>query len=211
LQASASESVGNTALLPSSLLRAFGKERYALSFVKGEVRFGPLGGYREAKDQRRDETEGEVSILWNLRNPVFCERELLNPCHVLCASHPDTDTRKLRERYGKYLVRISDPNELKRRIDNVWRKSPIASGLCRLEPVVYNKGELLYPTPLLLPPYEYAFTQKPKVRLFDGMRFEEDREIRYVLISKVEQPEDSGRASPITLAVGDCSDILFAD
>ena len=96
---------------PSTLLRAFERPEYAEQFIRGNVRFGRLDSYRQIKDCRRDEKEGDASLRWSLENPVYCQRSSMNPRYILCTSHPDIDKNSI-EKFGAYVVRIQNPKAL---------------------------------------------------------------------------------------------------
>ena len=131
----------------------------------------------------------------------------LNSHYVLCTEHPEADRSVLIERWeSPYIVRITDPMALLERINAVWHADSRASGLCVIYPVEYNKGESLEPTPSLIPPANYSYCQKPRVR------FDVEREFRYVLTCKIDpdwESEDGGQH--ICLALPDCSDICEKD
>ena len=135
----------------------------------------------------------------------------MNPYYVLCASHPEVDKCHLRTRYGQFIVRINDPLALLERIETVWSGHALASGHAVIEPVEYNKGALLEPTPGLLPPIPYSYAQKPA-------SFHEDMEYRYVLtctadiiklgaFSMAEGRTAGHLEDHLTLFLPDCSDI----
>jgi len=197
--------------LPKALLRAFDTEDHARSFIGGEIRLGLLDSYRTAEGWRGDETEGGVFGVWDQPNPVYFERSSGNRYFILCTSHPEADRSVLIKRFGPFTVRINNPRELLKRLELVWRGHPLASGQCVIAQVVYNKHELLEPTPGLLPPHEYAYSQKPKVGVHEPkVRYEEEKEFRYVLtctadvIKLMTLPK---LASHLTLRLPDCSDI----
>src|SRR5437867_2261059 len=207
----------NSHKTPPLLLRAFKERDHARSFIEGHIRFGLLEGYRTIEGLRRDETEGKMSVCWNLPNPVHCDRSSMNPHYILCTSHPEANRSLLIERFGPHIVRINDPITLLKRIRVVWEQRPLAAGRCVIEPVVYNKDTLLEPISGLLPPVEYSYSQKPK---FDpqGLDFEEEREFRYVLTCTADQvklntlADSEGRPRGVLndhffLKLPDCSDI----
>jgi hypothetical protein len=70
--------------------------------------------------------------------------------------------------------------------------------------VVYNKGALLPPTPGLLPPVEYSYSQKPA-------SFQTEREFRYVLTLAADRIRLQNAATRLRdhliLNLPDCSDI----
>jgi hypothetical protein len=189
--------------LPNTLLRFLKEEEYAESFIAGKVRFGRLDYYKTIEDLRRDETEGIAAFDWNTNHPVHYKGASLNSHPVLSTAHPEVDRSRLIERWkSPYIVRINDPMALLERINAVWRADSRASGLCLIYPVEYNKGEVLEPTPWLIPPPNYSYCQKPRIS------FEIEREFRYVLTCKV----DPDRASEdqnqhVCLTLPDCSDI----
>ena len=59
-----------------TLLRFFEKEQYAVTFLRGELRFGLLDRYRTIEGSRRDDKEGQVSFDWNVNAPeVLIDRK----------------------------------------------------------------------------------------------------------------------------------------
>jgi hypothetical protein len=188
--------------IPDALVRAFDRHHYAAQFIQGTLRLGRLDSYRRLPDCRRDETEGRVSLQWNLANPVYCDRLCGNEHYLLCTSHPDVD-RQVITKFGRHIVRIADPKLLLTRIDSAWRQHPLASGRCIIAPVVYNKDQCLQPTPGLLPPTEYSYCQKPAT-------FSDEREFRYVLTCTADAAKlrAFGEIPPhVELRLPDCSDI----
>ena len=189
--------------LPNTLLRFLQEELYAESFIAGKMRFGRLDYYKTIEDSRRDETEGTAAFDWKTSHPVHYEGVSLNSHPVLCTTHPEVDRSILSERWkSPHIVRINDPLALLERINAVWSADSRASGLCVIYPVEYNKGEVLEPTPWLIPPANYSYCQKPR------FPFAIESEFRYVLTCKV----DAYRASEdqdqhVCFALPDCSDI----
>ena len=190
---------------PEALLRFFEDEEHARGFVLGQLRVGLLDGYRAAEGSRRDEAEGNVRLKWALVNPVDCDRSSMNSYYILCTAHPNVDRSRLSKKFGSYIVRINDPMELLARIDAAWHKHPLAGGRSVIVRVVYDKGDLLQPTPGLLPPPEYSYCQKPRVP------FEEDQEFRYVLTCTADDAKlkafANGLQRHLTLQLPDCRDI----
>jgi hypothetical protein len=193
---------------PNVLLRAFAKEEYARDFIGGAVRVGLLTSYREAQDLRKDETEGEVRVVWRLANGnrVYDDHSPLTNYYILSTSHPETE-RHVLTGFGSYVVRISDPQELLKRIQIAWQQNPLASGRCVIDDVSYDKDELLVAAPCLIAPTEYSYSQKPK-------RYSVEKEFRYVLtcvadVVKLKALVGEGLAleDHLTLPLPDCSDI----
>jgi hypothetical protein len=189
---------------PPVLLRFFEEEDHARSFVQGTIRFGLLERYWTIEGSRRDGTEGKVSVFWNLplQNPVHYDGSSLNPHYILSTSHPEANTRRLMEKFGSYIVRINNPIELLQRIEIAWKRCPLAIGRCVIEEVVYNKDSFLEPTPGLLAPVNYSYSQKAK-------SFEEEREFRFVLTCTADHIKLNTLVlnDHLSLNLPDCSDI----
>jgi hypothetical protein len=101
--------------------------------------------------------------------------------------------------FGRHVVRISDPVVLLEPIGAAWQDNPWASASpAFIAPVAYNKDGLLEPNPPLIAPPQYVDSQKP-------VRFEEEREFRYVLPCSV--PSRSAVSDYLPLKLPDCSDI----
>ena len=180
----------------------FDQQGYAAQFIQGVLRLGRLDNYRWSQDCRRDESEGRVSLQWNLANPVYCDRLCVNAYYLLRASHPDVD-RQVIAKFGRHIVRIADPKVLLTRIEAAWCQHPLAVGRCIIAPVVYDKNQCLQPTSGLLPPTEYSYCQKPAT-------FSDEREFRYVLTCTADAVKlrEFGEIPPhVELRLPDCSDI----
>jgi hypothetical protein len=183
------------------------------------MRFGLLERYRTVEGSRRDEMEGRVSFDWNQKAPqVVFDKETrqiidggmsnrniqytgisLNPYFILCTSHYEADRQALTAKFGRHVVRIYDPAVLLERIKAAWHGNRWASASgAFVAPVVYNKGGSLEPNPSLIAPPQYVYSQKP-------VRFEDEREFRYVLPCSVSSR--SAVTDYITLRLPDCSDI----
>jgi hypothetical protein len=205
--------------LPHALLRFFSEEDHARCSVEGKLRFGLLRRYRTEEGSRKDETEGRVSFYWNQKAPqVLLDTETrqvigggmsnrniqytgssLHPHFILCTSHYEANWQTLTANFGRHVVRISDPVVLLERIKAAWQDNPWASASpAFIAPVVYNKGGLLEPNPSLIAPPQYVYSQK-------SVRFEEEREFRYVLPCSVRSR--SAVTDYLTLKLPDCSDI----
>jgi len=204
---------------PPFLLRFFENEEYARQFLKGELRFGLLSYYRKIEGVRRDEKEGEASFFWNkcapkitidLKSNEIINRgesgqniryagSSINQRYILCTSHPEADTDKLKQEIGPFIVRIKQPLVLLEKIRGVWKNYPLSlNGSTELKPVVYNRDGLLDPDPYLIAPSDWSYTQKSKSN-------EYQREYRYVLTCVI----DTNRVYPdhLTLKVEGCNEI----
>lgn len=186
--------------LPSTLLRAFETEEYARQFVEGRLRFGSLVHYKRTEDRRQDTTEGRAVLRLvegSRRTPAYYSLSSPNPHYVICAFHPETCSCAITE-YGKFVVCISDPVTLLKRICEAWgyddRKS--LSSPASIWPVLYNKGDEVEPASDTLYSGCLVYTQKPP-------RYAADREYRYVLKCRSGVKNDDF----LTLDVGTCADI----
>jgi hypothetical protein len=188
--------------LPATLRRAFKTAEYARQFIAGEIRFGLLSHYRTQEGWRQDQTEGNASLIWNLResnpeaNNVHYSGSSLNAYYALCTSHPDVCECYLKKHFGSFIVCINEPSTLLQRIRTAWKDDERAFPDAFITPVVYNKGELFEANRFFLSPPCLTYNQKPT-------RFSQDREYRYLLQCRVGAKEDP----TITLKVPSCSDI----
>lgn len=119
---------------PSPFYRAFNEEKYARSFVeKGIFRMRRLKYYREIEDRRReDRGEGEGFVVFSMERPVYTldqssqkvisKRMQFGPVnrgildaglsYILCFSGPQVDIKHLACQYGRYVVRVDQPEAL---------------------------------------------------------------------------------------------------
>jgi hypothetical protein len=205
--------------VPSSLLRFFHEEEFARQFVAGEIRFGVLEYYRGIADSRRDESEGQSSVYFNVKAPqLIIEKQTgrtigatesdnsihstvssLNRYYIMCTSHPEANMFRLARKYGRFMVRINSPKALLERIQVAWRSHDLAiEDGAFIAPVEYTKHELRDPDPLLLSPPHLTYSQKPRL-------YQEDREYRYMLKCKVDV--ERLWENHLTLILRDCGDI----
>jgi hypothetical protein len=137
----------------------------------------------------------------------------MTPYYILCTSAPEADREFLRAQFGPYIVQINDPMALLERTETVWRGHPLASGCSVIVPVVYNKGASLEPTPGLIPPLPYSYSQKPD-------SFQREMEFRYVLtctadfvklkaLATADEGQPGSLDNHLTLLLPDCSDICL--
>jgi hypothetical protein len=187
--------------IPNALQRAFRRKEHALQFLAGEIRFGLLQQYRKMEGCRGDETEGRASIRWDLntKNPnlqnVTYSGTSVKPYYALCTFHPEVCKSHV-TKFGSFVVSITDPMQLLRRICNAWEKDDRASSSAFIAPVLYNKDELVEPPPYFIAPPCLTYAQKPA-------SYRHDREFRYLLSCKVGTREEPF----LTLKVGPCGDI----
>src|ERR1700674_997175 len=118
--------------VPGALLRVFRDEEHARQFMAGAMRFGLLQRYRKMEGCRRDETEGEASIRWNLEaespdlHNVSYKGSSLNPYYALCTL--DRSACKCQvTKFGAFAVRINEPLTLLERICDAWNGDSRAS------------------------------------------------------------------------------------
>jgi hypothetical protein len=209
--------------VPSSLIRFFAKVEYARQFVAGEIRFGVLEYYRGIEDSRRDDSEGQSSVYFNVKAPqLIIEKQSgqmigltesdknihsmvssLNRYYILCTSHPEVNISRLAQKYGRFVVRINNPLGLLERVKVAWQSHDLAlEGSAFIAPVEYTKDELRDADPYLVSPSHLTYSQKRK-------SYEEDREYRYLLQCKVDMKRTW--ENHLNLRLADCGDICSAE
>ncbi|MFQ5736113.1 MAG: hypothetical protein ACE5GY_04530 [Thermodesulfobacteriota bacterium] len=183
------------------------------------MRFGLLTKYKKIEGARKDETEGEASYEYDKKAPqisidvktgqaidqgisdqnIHCSISSVIPYYIVATTDPDIDIAEMKKQFGDFVVRISNPLALLKRINTVWKNHPLSfNGCAELKKVVYNKDGLLQPDPYLLGPSDYTYIQKPK-------KFAKEKEFRYVLTGKTENYET---AEPyFILQVAGCKEI----
>ena len=123
--------------LPHELWRVFEQRDHADRFVAlGEVRMGNILGYRESGDHRQDTSEAEAramvpgdvptlhpdrdtgTVLSETTTPghFHYNGASMNPAYLLCCSHVTADTAVLRQKFGRWGVRVHSPRELLQRL-----------------------------------------------------------------------------------------------
>lgn len=111
---------------PQVLYRHFENEKYADEFMNGnDIRLGHYRSYSSPDDQTRSNPyEGKFQghIEYNDRM-TYTSLSGLYPIYCLCFFKPTAD-KTYREKYGKYVVAINDPNQLHERINKHLNKTP---------------------------------------------------------------------------------------
>ncbi len=156
------------------VVRFFEEECYAIDFAEsGNARFKALELFRVAEGVRQDDSEGvgrlatgTVPFVRMGDNPVQAALEVVtkNPAYVLCFSDAAADLPRLAEQFGRYMVRIEDPNVLNtalREITFAALPTDRKIAVVRLAQVEYDKGAVRA-VPNLPSAMPLAFFQKPE-------------------------------------------------
>lgn len=170
--------------LPKILYRAFSSEKYAIEFVKkGRFRLGLIDQYVKIEDEKRvDQTEGKSSsyvkstiphVVMNKKTKEISKVEYkpgylnvvgshVNPLYLLCTSGEKVDLNFLRK-IGSFIVRINDPLAL---LDDIQNAKPVdtkmeITGKCKIEKVLYTKGQVEDFDPDSMEAIKRSYTQKP--------------------------------------------------
>lgn len=127
-----------------SLIRSFEKEEHAKSFIGGCIYLRSLEYYRSLEDEvRRDENEGTIKT--KSRSSSY-----LSYLAILCMSDQRIPDLK---KYGNYLVKILDPNELLEGIREIFKDSKQIS--VKLDRVKYYKDDDCYEAVCITETYFY--------------------------------------------------------
>jgi hypothetical protein len=185
---------------PPTLYRVFDDERWARAFVEeGRMRFRLVQVYQRHEDEiRADASEGnahllvsgdvttlhfdeQLQIVGRSKAPGFINYQgtFLNPVYVYCFTYPpDGRVDLLPSRFGRYVVKIDEPQRLAQEITN-WLT---VEGILRGTPVVecaavrYNKGEQSEEITDHLERTRLNYCQKPK-------SFADEFEYRYAVVA----------------------------
>lgn len=126
---------------PPFLYRAFKEREHANQFLNGKIRFGSLDYYQSSADEsRQDSFEGESSAyLGNLR----VRGKGCNPTFLLSTAGPAVDLSYLRETFGNFVVKITNPGQFREDISNVKAFVPEVNvcGGCDFRKVEYTKDQ----------------------------------------------------------------------
>jgi|GEM_PF-1981016 len=187
---------------PEFCYKGFDCKQYAEQFKYfGIFHMGCLPYYREVEDEsRRDPTEGigrtkepgNITVGWVSPNPAektIWTREIGHQdYHILpftnaslfcfCTCLPDVDLDHVKDKFGRYIVKINDPKQLAEDIHDYYvsKGQRFLINGCR---VVYNKGEELDRKLSDNERLDMAYKQKPG-------KFGPDREFRIVVIKSGE-------------------------
>lgn len=118
---------------PSVLVRAFSEKAYADAFLsEGRLRLRDIREFREIEGARQDETEGRAAFrvpghvpavaiephtgamrnLGNQSGYFQVSHEFINPTYLFCTAGLVANLDFLRERFGRHLVLIHNPQKL---------------------------------------------------------------------------------------------------
>lgn len=129
--------------LRTPLFRAFTEKRYALDFVRGKFKFSELSRYRNIEDaSRHDRSEGHAHFLDSVNHQW--DTQLGGAIYVLCFSCPNIDSNFLREKMGRFVVRVADPLALARDVQQYMDRCGIRSfNGVHGRPVEYSRGQTI--------------------------------------------------------------------
>jgi hypothetical protein len=155
--------MGTFTLIPKMLYRVFDEKKYAEQFInEGTLRFATLSNYEAIEDAARvDRTEGYgavtrpgESLVWDERTKTLSSIPGTENLHVdgdgrgtfinCFSAPPSSQISDLPRKFGKYIVRVNDPDSLESDIQDAIRKDKILNqNLPQLEvaTVRYDKGE----------------------------------------------------------------------
>jgi len=182
---------------PEVCYKAFDCKKYAEGFMyRGTFRLNCLGYCRNMEDEsRRDSTEGyghtkEPGIVTvgsvSTKNPPegtiwtkeqgFQEHhsEYGNAIFCLCTCLQDVNRDHMKDKFGKYIVKIDDPKKLAEAINDYFisKEQKFLIVGCR---IIYNKGQKLEKKLTDNERLDMAYKQKPE-------SFSLEREFRIVAI-----------------------------
>ncbi|MCI0559249.1 MAG: hypothetical protein MN733_12200 [Nitrososphaera sp.] len=129
---------------PHVLYRAFETHKYADAFTKiGKFRMGALRTYKQIENSnRRDSTEGDGHYIDG--KGVNAHFQLGNDVYVLSCSKANVDLKFLREKFGRYVVRINKPSRLASDIRSYMEQRGICNfGGVKGISVTYTKGAVV--------------------------------------------------------------------
>jgi len=149
--------------LPKILYRAFSSEKYAREFInKGRFRLRLIDQYVTIKDKKRvDQTEGKSSSYINSTN-AHVVGFFVDHLYLLCTSGEEVDLNFLRT-FGSFIVRINDPLAL---LEDIQKVKPVNTKMeitqkCKIEKVLYTKGQVEDFDPDSMEAIKRTFSQKP--------------------------------------------------
>jgi hypothetical protein len=204
---------------PAILIRRFKSIIEADSFLKGEISIGLLSYYREIEGKRKDETEGNASFSMVGKTPTILidkvsgavikkseslslvnhKYSFFNPIYIISTSEIKASEKNMDVNFGKYRIIINNPEELRLRLENVWKSHPLFSeGKVSLDSVIYNKGEIIDPSIGFIEQVSYDYRQKPACHA-------DESEWRYIFITKY--LTDFNYQNHIVINVGSLNDI----
>lgn len=186
---------------PEVCYKAFEREEHAKQFIDSSTfRMGCLRSYRGIEDEsRRDQTEGSghtkepgiVTVGWVSPNPaektIWTREQGYQEHHIeygnarflFCTCLPEVNRDHMKDKFGKYIVKIDDPRKLAEDINDYFI-SKEQKFLIIGRRVVYNKGQELEKKLTDNERLDLSYMQKPE-------RFSLDCEFRIVAIKFGEQ------------------------
>ena len=182
---------------PSYVYKAFNEREYLEWFIdEGKFRLGNLRTYKSIEDlARRDNDEGTAvyrrpgmvtSVAFSKDNDdtfvteapghINTHTELGNPKFVFCTSLPNVNLQYMKERFGKYIVKITEPKTFAQDISQYLYSIPtrFAGGIEGIE-IQYNRNEII----------EKELDNKDRVTLSYSQKsfeFKDETEFRFVAL-----------------------------
>lgn len=170
---------------PKYLYRFFKKKEYRDQFLKGSIRFGRLKVYQDIEDEnRRDSDEGQPRGKYRTDKQIYLKISNKtgkvvekgfktgdidisgyspNIFFIACLSDKNVDLKLLSGKFGRYVVKINDPQKL---VESINKKCKFLWNVGRilLEGVIYDKDKYILMeknNPHL--PVKYYYAQKSEV------------------------------------------------
>jgi len=182
------------------IYKAFEKLEYAQDFVQlGKFRMGSLAKYRSMEDDPRNDSgegQGHAQVPGVVTRAHFDSNdrdyfettheyglkqyhsELGNPIYIFSTSSKEVGLNYLKNRFGEYIVRINQPEELANSINShLKERTESFAGGVEVGLVRYNRGEVIKEDLQNLERIALSYIQKPS-------GFSLEYEFRFIVINR---------------------------
>ena len=189
---------------PATLVRFFSSQEYAEAFLAGSVRFVLLDQYietNEAESVLSVHLDAEGNQVGQSEAPGDMNYQVVGatPTYIVSFTDPEgADIRRLKEKFGPYVVRITDPVRLGQALTDALQRlggdHPLNGRIVEAARVTYDEGGRRDAEPDIEETFKASYSQKKP-------RYAEENEVRLVtFVTKPVSRADAERT--ITIEIG---------
>lgn len=213
---------------PPTLLKFLSQKEHAEQLLAGSIRLTLLDTYTETEDEaRKDTDEGKAFIVASAESvttvQVNADFEVVGqteapgemnhhivggtPTYVLCCTDPDgADIEALKEQFGRWVVRINDPERLGQAVTDALQElsddAPLNGRIVEAAKVAYDKGEKRDNEPTFEETFKASYSQKDP-------SFAAENEVRLVaLVTKPISKADAEQVITVEIGPLDYAELL---
>jgi hypothetical protein len=150
-------------VLPSKLYKNFDNLDHLTNFKNGNILIRNIDYFKNIEDKRRDNTENEAIIYYQLNNTVINNRIYTsNPTYILSTSGLLSNRKACNDDFGKYEIEINNPLLFKEELIKAWNIIPNGMKGINVFKVEYTKNKIKDIPEYMLEPFGISTRQKPE-------------------------------------------------